>query len=163
MLNFADRLFQRGRFEAGIDYLKRYARFLEPQPLFPAVLANAGSRCASMSRDADAAELFRWTLGLDPNHITALTGLAKLLTENLALQDLDQALKLAQKAADQTRSKNPGVLLTLALCHRERREFDRARETAELALALPATASDPTLQTQIRALIGNLNEPSLSP
>ncbi|MDF1713644.1 MAG: ASPIC/UnbV domain-containing protein [Akkermansiaceae bacterium] len=154
MLNFADRLFQRGFFQEGRDLVTRYARFLEPQPLFPGVLSNAGLRCVEAGRNQEAREYFQRALKLDPRRINALHGMAKLLANNLILQDHDQALKFAQRAAELGDFQNAEVLYTLAICLKNLDRQDEAEAMVNRALSLPGSERDQALKRRLEELQG---------
>lgn len=156
MLTFANRLFTRGFVEEGSDYLTRYARFLEPQPLFPAALASSGASCRARSDDVEATSLFRWALRLDPGNVAALHGLASILAENPVLGSLDEAASLADKAARLTEFRQPEVLHTLALCHEKRGDSEAAAAVARQALVLDPTIRDPDLKARLDAMIERL-------
>ena len=154
MLDFAGRLFERGCFELGGDLLERYARFFEPQPLFPELLATAGAHCATAGRDDQAHRLFRWALEQDPNRVVALVGLARILSENLILQDHGEAVKLAERAAGNTGFRDAAVLYTLALCLKNADREERAAEVVEQALSLLSAGHDDELRARLEALMG---------
>ncbi|MEJ6717708.1 MAG: ASPIC/UnbV domain-containing protein [Akkermansiaceae bacterium] len=154
MLNFADRLFQRGFFEEGRDLVTRYARFMEPQPLFPGVLSNAGLRCVEAGRNQEAREYFQSALKLDPRRITALHGLAKLLSENPILQNHEEALKFAQRAAELGDFQNPEMLCTLAICLKNVNRENEAEAMISRALALPGLEKNQVLKGRLEELEG---------
>lgn len=154
MLNFADRLFQRGFFEEGRDLVTRYARFMEPQPLFPGVLSNAGLRCVEAGRNQEAREYFQRALKLDPRRITALHGMSKLLSDNLILQNHDKALEFAQRAAELGDFQNPEVLCTLAICLKNLDRQNEAEAMAKRALSLPGSELDQALKRRLEELQG---------
>lgn len=152
MLNFADRLFQRGFFEEGRDLVTRYARFMEPQPLFPGVLSNAGIRCLDAGRAHEAREYFQKALSLDPNRVMALHGLARVLSENLILEDQTEALKFARRAAEAGNFGNARVLSTLVQCLQANGEEQEAMTVLERALALPEARKNADLRDRLNAL-----------
>ncbi|MDG1149835.1 MAG: ASPIC/UnbV domain-containing protein [Akkermansiaceae bacterium] len=154
MLNFASRLFQRGHFEEGIDLLTRYARFLEPQPLFPGVLEMSGMRCAEAGRNQEARELFQRALKLDPRRIEALHGLAELFSGNLIMRNFEEGLKYARRAAELGDYSNPKVLLTLAVCLKNVNRNGEAEGVVRQAMALPGVVGDKALRKRFEKLLG---------
>ena len=149
MLNFADRLFQRGFYEEGRDLVTRYARFLEPQPLFSGVLSNAGLRCLEAGRADEAKEYFERTLKLDGHRITALHGLSRVFSESLILENQVEALKFARRAAAGSNYNDPEVLLTLAECLVKSGQEREAVGVVTKALTLPKVKTIPGLARKL--------------
>jgi len=154
MLNFAARLFQRGYFDEGNDLVTRYARFLEPQPLFSRVLADAGRRCAEAGRNHEARELFQRSLQLNPRRVSALHGLARVLSENVILENQVEALKFARRAAEQSNFKDSEVLLTLAECLVKSGKQAEADGVVSEALSLPMVKTIPGLVRKLEGIRG---------
>ena len=85
-----------------------------------------------------AAEHFRAALRLDSNHAKALMHLARLLavTENPALRNGPEAVRLAEHAAALTGGVNPLVLDTLAMAYAATGRFADATNTAQQVMDL---------------------------
>jgi tetratricopeptide (TPR) repeat protein len=104
---------------------------------------NAGMALQQKGRTPDAAEQFRLAVKLKSDWPPALADLAWLLavTDNPALQDPAQAVRLAERAVALTGQRDPAALDVLAAAYAAAGEFDRAVDAEEAALKLsPANA-----------------------
>lgn len=156
MLAFADRLFQRGLFDEGMDLVTRYARFLEPQPHFPTVLSNAGEHLVAAGRRREAAGIFERVLRLPGGKVVALHGLARIHLEPGLKQDQSKALDFARKAAEASNYDNSAILLTLAKCLNAVGRKEELSEVVEKALGLVGVQGSPELMEEFAKLRGGL-------
>jgi tetratricopeptide (TPR) repeat protein len=100
----------------------------------------------------EAVDHFRQALETKPNLAPALNGLAQILAIHYDpnVQDANQAVELAERAAELTRYDSATILDTLAASYAAAGQFDRAVETAQRALTLASASRNDTLAGQIR-------------
>lgn len=98
-----------------------------------------------LGRNHEAIPYFRQALAARPQWPEVANDLAWLLaTDNAAdPNQIQEAIGLAQEAADQTHRKNPKVLDTLAAALAAAGQFDQALQTAQEALDLAHASADP--------------------
>jgi len=130
---------------------EHFARSLERSPRKAGVLVAAALNDLGRGDRRSAASRFRRAAGLDPgslDHPEALRLAWALATDaDPAVRDGELARRVAQRRVDRGGGRDPAVLEVLAAALAACGEFDRARETAERALALlgadapPATAA----------------------
>lgn len=120
-----------------------------PSPRLEGLLAMAQARRGEDlqrdGRDAGAIAAYRAALAIQPDAIVAKNNLAWLLaaTNDAALRDPAEALRLAEAAAAATQHGDAGVLDTLAVALAANGRFEAAVATLDAALALipPADAA----------------------
>ena len=100
----------------------------------------------------EAVSHFRQALETKPNLAPALNGLAQILAIHYDpnVQDANQAVELAGRAAELTRYDDATILDTLATSYAAAGQFDLAVETAQRALTLASADQNDELAEQIR-------------
>jgi tetratricopeptide (TPR) repeat protein len=95
---------------------------------------------------------YRAALQAQPDFVSALTDLAWLLatSDDVAIRQPEAAVRLAERAARLTQSKNAIVLDTLAISYFTARRTDDAVRTARAAIDLALSANDRTMAERIR-------------
>lgn len=112
----------------------------------------------------EAIEQFRQTVSLKPDSVGALANLAWLLATVPvdALRNANQAIELAERAADLTDRQDPTALDILAAAYASAGLFDRAVATTEAALRL-APASPAAVSIKVRQELYKRRRPYVSP
>ena len=89
-------------------------------------------------QNADAINHYQRVLELDTNSVTALNNLALLLAtaSDPGLRNGNEAVRLAERACQQTQYKEDVLIRTLAAAYAEAGRFDDAVATAQKALAM---------------------------
>jgi tetratricopeptide (TPR) repeat protein len=107
-------------------------------------------------RARDALAAWRETLRLDPNCLPALDALARALATAEAAEDRDgaEALKLAQRAAELSDSRDPAVLDTLGTAYAENGRFGEAIAATTRALELAEKLNRSELVEELKGRIG---------
>jgi tetratricopeptide (TPR) repeat protein len=102
----------------------------------------------------DAVERLREAVRLQPDWTQAATQLAWVLatTRNPHLTDVEEAVRLAERAAAATNRRNATVLDVLAAAQAAAGQFDRAIRTCDEALALEPDGTSAAAVRQRRAL-----------
>src|SRR5207247_2224631 len=99
---------------------------------------NLASALRSLGETAEAIEEFRRAVTLSPDLLPAVVDLAWLLSTaaDTRLHDGQEAVRLAERAADLSGRKNPAVLDVAAAAYAASGQFDRAVAYADAALML---------------------------
>lgn len=133
--NLASALLQLGRPQQALTSFREAAR-IEPR------LAEAHLNVGLLSRAAgdypEAIARFRAALAASPTWITALANLASLLASvpEASLRRPEEAVELAERAAELTRRRDASVLGVLAVAEAAAGHYDRALQISDEALAL---------------------------
>ena len=98
-------------------------------------------------RPGEAIAHWEHAVANDSDFVPALNNLAWVLATfpDASIRNGDKALRLADRANQLSRSKDPGVLRTLAAAYAENGRFTEATATAESGLQLANTQGDPAL------------------
>ena len=139
----ANALLQLGRFPEG---LQQVTRAVEVNPRRSDARALRGNLLAALGRTEEAAREWQLALASDSNNPAALAGLAVYLRE----REPDAALEYARRAVELSNWEAVGPIRILALVHRTRGEFERAREV--LRKALRKFPDNPVLASELRRL-----------
>jgi tetratricopeptide (TPR) repeat protein len=133
--NLGDILLQRGNPDEALRHLREALRI---DPGFYVAHYNMGHAFQRRGELSDAIQHFQQAVRLSPDWAPALTDLAWLLATapDDTLRDADQAIRLAERAADLTRRRDAGALDALAAAYAAAGLFDRALESAQTALRL---------------------------
>jgi spermidine synthase len=101
----------------------------------------------------EAIDHFRSALQIKPDYVEPLNRLAEILTTHpdRKVRDVNQAITLAERAADLTEHKDAAVLETFAKAYAAGGQFDKAVTIAETALKLASTARNNELAGRIRS------------
>lgn len=147
--NLANALVQRGDFEQAIDILYQVQKFNPQDSQNRYTLALSLLR---VNRHAQAIGVLREGIKLTPNQLSLLDLLARVLltVPNRKLQDIDEALSLAQRACRISQDKNPRCLDTLAAAYASHGRFEEATKTAQKAYNLALSLNLNTLAQDIK-------------
>ena len=119
------------------DAEKVYRYLLDLHPDEAALLARLAAVRYEREDEKEAAALYRKALQATPNHVAALTGLARITagssTQNL--RDLTEARELIEQAATITENADPFVLEVLAFVRKESGDMEAAKRAIALARA----------------------------
>ncbi len=107
-------------------------------PTFVGVENALGLQREREGRPASAVKLYREALRRNPNSIMAMNNLAWLLATHPddSIRDGAEAVRLAEQAAQISKSRNPTILDTLATTYAEAGDFDKAISVARKAIEL---------------------------
>jgi tetratricopeptide (TPR) repeat protein len=133
-----------------------YRLALSGRPGDPDVLAGLASALATTGAAEEAVTHYRRALAIKPDLPGALIDLAWILATSdvAALRAPDEAIRLAEHAAELTDRLNAIVLDTLAVAYFAADRGDDAVETAKRALDIAVRAGDEELAARIRAHAG---------
>ena len=101
---------------------------------------------------SEAATEFDRALTLQPNAVAALSGLAwvRSVASDPDVRKPEEAIRLAERAADLSGRKDPAILDALAACYASAQQFDRAIATAGEAMQAADAAGMQALWVEIR-------------
>jgi len=112
-----------------------------------------GNAYRAQGRGREAVEQYEAALRITPDYTSVANNLAWLLAtdESLENRDLGRAVQLAEMAAALSRSTDPEILDTLAVCYAAAGRFDDAIETSLRGIALAEQGDDPSLGIEMRS------------
>lgn len=118
----------------------------------PDTLSGLASLLASSGQTDEAIVLYRRALERSPDLPTALVDLAWILatSDRAEIRAADEAVRLAERVAELTKSQNATVLETLAVAYFSAGRTGEAIRTAQVALDLAVKAEAKELAQQIR-------------
>jgi tetratricopeptide (TPR) repeat protein len=118
---------------------------IDAQTNLAQLLSNRGEAGA-------AAAAFREALALRPDHPQALAGLAwiRATAADPALRDADEAVRLAERAAEATRRRDIGALDALAAAYASAGRFDDAVRAAQAGIDVAVAAGQTAAADQFR-------------
>ncbi len=148
--NVGHALASRGRVDEGI---RHYREALALNPDFADAHVNLGRAFASQGRFEDAVRHLREAHGAAPSWAVPMADLAWLLATapDDRLRRPDEAVRLAEQAAELTGRQNIAALDALAASYAAARRFEEAVAAEEAALALAVAAGVPRLADELRA------------
>lgn len=134
------------------EAIRHYRQALRIKPDSDQVHYNLGMALTMSGSPGEALAELREALRLNPDSLGSLTDLAWLLATapDAGLRKPDEALRLAQRAAELSRNQDPTILDTLAAAYAAASQFDQAVTTAQAALTLANRTDDRELMTFIR-------------
>ncbi len=134
------------------DAISHYRQAVQSKPDYAKAHSDLAYALRSQGSLDEAVSHFRLALETKPNLTPALNGLAQILAIHYDpdVQDANQAIEFAERAAELKRYDNATILDTLATSYAAAGQFDRAVETAQKALALASTDQNDELVGQIR-------------
>ncbi len=134
------------------EAIGHYEQAIVINPEDPVAHRNWGKALASEGRMREALVHHRAALALQPESPPVLIELAWILAAHpeADLQGPDEALRLAERAAQLTARQNPEVLSVLAAAHAAAGQFDQAVAVARSALALAVRAGAKEVAEGIR-------------
>jgi protein O-mannosyl-transferase len=116
------------------------------------VYVKLGTAYTKLGKREQAFQNLTKSLDLDPNNIDALNNLAWLLAtvDDVSIQDANRAIKLAERACELTRHKDPEYLDTLAAAYAAAGRFDDAVTTARQAVDFARAGGREELANEIQ-------------
>jgi tetratricopeptide (TPR) repeat protein/mono/diheme cytochrome c family protein len=138
-----------GELDAAAEH---YRRAFELRPENAEAHNNLGRLLMSQRNDAGAIEEFTRALALSPAMYSALSGLAwvRATTPDPGLRQPDEAIRLAEMAAQISGRRDPTVLDSVAAAYAAAGQFERAEQTAEEAMKAADALGMATLWVEIR-------------
>ena len=148
--NVGHALASRGHIDEGI---RHYRAALALNPDFADAHVNLGRALASQGRFEDAVRHQREARRAAPNWVVPMADLAWLLATapDERLRQPDEAVRLAEQAAELTGRQNIAALDALAASYAAVRRFEEAVAAADAALALAVAAGVPRVADELRA------------
>jgi tetratricopeptide (TPR) repeat protein len=148
--NLGNALLQKGAVDQAITH---FQRALQITPDYAEAHYNLGNALLKRGSVGEAIVQYQKALQIRPDHVQTLNNLALVLATcaQASLRNGHQAVALAQRANQLTGDGNPAVLGTLAAACAEAGRFPEAVETAQRALQLAGTQSNPALAEVLRS------------
>jgi len=149
--NLGGALLKAGRPEVALGHFQEAARL---DPTDADTFHNMGTVLMAQGRIREGIEAFREVLQRQPDSVGALGDLAMALSTgpSVARDSGDEAVRLAERAAQLTDYADVGVLVVLAATQAAAERFDLAMATCDAALALRPVAAVATAIRQRQAL-----------
>ncbi len=124
--------------------INRYSQAFQPKADYARVHYNLGDMLVRTGDLTGALENFREALRLKPNWPEPFNDTAEILATHPdpKVKDVDQAIRLAERAAQLTGHQDISILETLAMCYAVAGRFDRAVSTMESAIVLASAEQD---------------------
>lgn len=143
-----------GSFE---EALTHFQRALELNSGYPEARSNMGLALQRLGRLDEARLQFEQALEAKPDWPVAQNALARILATHpdASRRNPEEAVRLADRAAELTGYENPVILDTLAVAYASAGQFEKATSVAEEAVRL---ASDAALAEQIRSRLNLYRE-----
>lgn len=124
--------------------LEQFRQALSVQPNNPEVLANVAFALSRLGRTAEAIDVYHQALKSRPDWPATLTSLAWLLATrpDRSPSDIQEAIRLAQRACELTNYSDNGPLETLAIAYAEAGQYDQAIKAGEQVVKLAHAAGN---------------------
>jgi tetratricopeptide (TPR) repeat protein len=134
------------------EALTHYRRAVTLRPDNLDARTNLGHLLSSRGDTAGAIVQFREALTLKDDHPQALAGLAwiRATSGDPALRNADEAVRLAERAADATRHRDPGALDALAAAYAAAGRYDDAVRVAQAGLDTATYAGQTAVADRFR-------------
>ena len=138
-----------GRQDEAIEHLREA---IEANPDLVTAHQTLGELLQSQGKLVEALKHFRRAMALKPGSIAMMNNVAWVLATHpdQEVREAEEALQIAQRAANETGQTNPVVLDTLAAAYANANQYDLAVSTARLALELLTQPSQEALKKKIR-------------
>jgi len=138
-----------GRQDEAIEHLREA---IEANPDLVTAHQTLGELLQAQGKLVEALKHFRRALALKPDSIALMNNVAWVLATHpdQEVREAEEALQIAQRAANETGQTNPVVLDTLAAAYANANQYDLAVSTARLALELLTQTSQEALKKKIR-------------
>lgn len=146
--NLGKTLEEMGRVELAINH---YRQAIAAEPNLPKPHYNLAQALTRLRQLDEAVEQYRVSLRLDPDNPPTLNSLAWVLATHPdeSRRRTAEAIRHAERAVELTENRDPGVLHTLAVAYAAAGDFDRAEQTAVVALAQASAAGNQQLASRI--------------
>lgn len=127
------------------EAIRHYERSLALDPTAASVHYNLGTALTARGRPETAISHFRLAIRHAPRHTRSYHNLVWLLATDAdaPFHDPAEAVRLAQKAIEQTDDRGYETASLLAIAHAAAGDFPNAVEAAERAIAIAQQANDP--------------------
>lgn len=144
--------YEQGLFEKAEEYL---TDILKSARRYPEVLIQLGEALVGKGRIIQAYDKFAEAVKLDPDSVSALNSVAWLqcASDIKELRDPQEALALAVKACEISHYNNPEALDTLAVAYAANDHFDKAIQTAKIAITQANSEDKEDMAERIRKRI----------
>ncbi|HEX3798193.1 MAG TPA: tetratricopeptide repeat protein [Verrucomicrobiae bacterium] len=145
--------------------LNQQSQWSEAAELFARVVTNTsqdpnahyayGVALYHLQKTREAIAQYASALLIKQDFADALDGLSWILAtaSNADFRNGEQAVKMAQRACELTKHKNPGKLKTLAAAQGETGKFDEAVKSARAAMDLARAANNPELVSECQKML----------
>jgi len=142
-----------------------FSQAVRRAPQFAAAHHRLGLALNLLGRSPSAVKHFRRTLELEPQWPAALNALAWVLATDSdeQIRQPEEAVTLAERAAELTDHRDLAVLDTLAVAEASAGRFDRAVDIAGRALELAESAGSEQLADLIRSHLDHYRQSKLPP
>jgi spermidine synthase len=147
--NLATLLKRHGDLQAAFPHYLEAARL---KPDYTYALYNAGELSERFGRVNDAVRYYRRALQTKSDFLPAMTNLARILAiyPDPAVRNVNEAVRLAEKAARIADNKVPLVLDTLSLAYASAGRSEEAEKTLERAIQLATDQGDQRYAKEMR-------------
>ena len=137
------------------EAIAQFQKAIELDPKNAQAVCNLGNAFHLQGRIPEALAQWRLGLQLEPNQAVVLNQAAWVLATSAeaSIREGAEALKLALRAVELTRGREPAMLDTLAAAYAETGRFADATQTARRALALAMEQNQASLAERIKARI----------
>jgi spermidine synthase len=134
------------------EALAHYRRAVALRPDNLDARTNLGQLLSSQGDTAGAIVQFREALTLKADHPQALAGLAwiRATAGDPSLRNVDEAVRLAERAADATRYRDPGALDALAAAYAAAGRYEDAVRVAQAGLDMATRAGQTAVADRFR-------------
>jgi Flp pilus assembly protein TadD len=141
-----------GRLDEAVPH---YRRALELRPDNAEARANLGRLLMLQGKTGEAAAEFEHALSVQPEAVSALTGLAwiRATSTDATLRRPGQAVAMAERARELSRGQDPQALDALAAGYAALGEFDKAVIAGRLAVQVADAAGQALLSADMRARV----------
>lgn len=148
-LNLGSMLLLKGDLVAAVEQFRKTVRVT---PKFAQGHYNLGKTLIITDHPKEGLEHLREAIQLNPGFVLGLKDLAWFLATHPdpEVRDTEEALRVAERASELTRNRDPEVLNTLAAAYAARRQFSLAVSMAERALSFASRKRNGEMENQIR-------------
>ncbi len=157
--NMGYSLAKQGHVDEAIGCFRKAVKY---EPDKATMHGNLANLLAAKGQLAEAVQHFRLALEIEPDHISSLNGLAWVLCKdpNSAVYDPNEAVVLAERAAELTGYHDASVLGSLGAAYEAKGQTAKAVQISERALALASANQDRILYEQILSQISRYRTPA---
>lgn len=133
---------------------------LRLRPRYPDALIGLGDTAKAQGKSGEAVAAYRAAVELAPNDAVVRNNLAWMLLvkPDRSASDLQEAVVLLERACELTKDQDAKMLDTLATAHALSRNFDKAQEIGESALARARVSEPPEVAGEIQRHLDRFQE-----